>query len=146
MTDELKKPTTLWELMDGVCEAIDAAPFNYNQAYWVVDAKKGFMSCVNEYDTPLPKEVCGTAYCRAGWMAMLSGSDEVSLTPGQNNIYEWASDKLKQAGIPMEDILELFSGGAVGGTPGTPEYVAAGIAGVRTFMAKHEQKLKSTQL
>ena len=91
-------------------------------------------------------EMCGTAYCRAGWMLSILYDGPVS--DGDYSISAQAYRLLGEAGVPPEDIEDLFKGSQAGpiSTWGTPGYVQKGIDGMRAFMAKHEKKLKKAQL
>lgn len=135
------RPETVYELCEMVCEAIELRPLNYIQQWWHADAKDW-----NE-------AACGTAYCRAGWMAALLRR---SKGPCEDDdfIIKTAFNVLRSAGVPSSATDLLFQGGAIGAetpgrsTPGvgTPDYIATGIKGMRDFMSTYEQKLRHARI
>ena len=134
------RPETVYELCEMVCEAIKERPLNYVQHRWHTDA-----SAWN-------REACGTAYCRAGWMASFLKKGKGPCVD-EDFIAYIAKHVLNEAGADYWDVSNLFDGGALvreahGQAPGigTPAYTAAGIQGMRNFMDKHEQKLKHARI
>lgn len=134
------RPETVYELCEMVCEAIAERPLNYVQQRWHTDAKAW------------NKEACGTAYCRAGWMASFLRKGSGPCTD-DGYIHRTATAALVDAGADPRETARLFDGGAisfstVGPTPaiGTPAYVEAGIKGMRRFMDRYEQKLKHARI
>ena len=136
MTDQ-GKPETLYELCEQVCEAIATRPSNYCQEQWSVPA------CQVDSKDPNQREVCGTAYCRAGWMvALTSDSKELPI-----DISGAAIGLLCKANIPLYAIDRLFRGGAC--LPlehGEEGYATEGVRGMREFMSLHETALKGAPL
>lgn len=134
------KPENLWDLCEGVCIAIKEKPDNYFQGAYSVDAKD-----IHASRQTGRKEVCGTAFCRAGWMVAQLRPPKLSASDWNNDyISTHAENLLSAAGIPSADIEDLFAGGACSDYRfGTPEYVAEGIAGMRAFMTKHEALLRA---
>ena len=129
------RPETVYELCEQVCEAIAERPLNYVQQKWSTEA-----SAWNE-------GACGTAYCRAGWIAAILKKSKGPVLAGDVFIHKTAKKVLETAGVPEEEVLNLFSGSACGlWRTGTPEYTAAGIKGMRDFMTKHEAKLKAARI
>ena len=137
----MSKPETLYDLCDQVCEHIAERPLNYYQGWWAKKAKD--VPGIDEHP-----EACGTAYCRAGWMmAILENKPQEYTEPWQRSpISVKAHALFNDAGVPEDDVRELFSGTAVKGMPGTANYVEDGIHGMREFMAKHEDKLRARKL
>lgn len=140
-----ERPTTAWELCEGVCDAIEHAPANYYQEAFAIaaedlrDSGRGAVSA----------EMCGTAFCRAGWMcAIMDAQDKAREPEGWMGIdlYNPAVRCLRAAGIPREEIDNLFDGGVCKGDYGTESYVKSGIAGMKAFMERHEEKLKAHKL
>jgi hypothetical protein len=134
------KPETLYDLCDLVCESIATSPANYFQGRWAIPVRN--ISKPNSTG-------CGTAFCRAGWMvahlrpAGRMPTQELSL----GMISETAVGLLTKAGVPPEDIADLFSGSALYNLSyDTPEYAEEGIAGMQRFMAKHSDKLKAARV
>ena len=131
------RPETVWELCEQVCEAIQERPLNYAQESWVSDAEEW-----NE-------GACGTAYCRAGWIASLLHESNVPCKD-VTVIHTLASSVLHGAGVSHEDISALFGGGAVGcmthAKVGTKAYVRAGVKGMREMMEKYEAQLRAARI
>lgn len=146
MTED-RKLETLWDLCDAVCQQIEAKPLNYNQGSWeepiaVVIRNKGRGVFQDE-------EACGTAFCRAGHMcAILDAERGKRVGYGQHgNIELRAKRMLIGAGCSYLDVEDLFRGSACEpSTFGTRSYVAEGIEGMRCFMARYADQLKSTKL
>lgn len=136
----LKKPTTAYQLLGQVCEAIALAPGNYYQEDYAIDPK--YIGAGNA-------EACGTAFCRAGWMCALM-EDDKARTPDEWDRMDLdgpPTQLLLDAGISGEEISDLFGGGACGTARyGTKAYIKAGVKGVKDFMKKHEAALKATKL
>lgn len=138
---DTNRPADLYELCEQTCEAIELCPTNYYQASWAESAKGRF-----------GKEACGTAFCRAGHMVAILTEDRK--TPEewrQLGVYGYisnvATNLFLQAGVSDADIGNLFAGGACGSCqPGSTEYVARGIAGMRRFMEKWEPQLRAAKL
>ena len=130
---------TLYELMEQTAEHIEEKPGNYYQDDYACSVE----DAVSWGDMKVQGEPCGTAYCRAGWMASIAANRVVD---SDDHIYNATSKALMRAGIPELEIEHLFDGGVVKGTPGTKSYAKAGAKGVRAFMKKHETKLKATEL
>lgn len=145
------KPETAWDLCELTCDAIAERPLNYYQGSWASAAALCWRE--DHGREPPPEELCGTAYCRAGWMASLAGIIDGTVVTDMDGIYSrrrkienFARDLLHRVGADVEDINQLFSGGSVGGAMGTPDHVANGIRGMRAFMAKYEAGLKATPI
>lgn len=135
-----ERPTNAYELCERVCEAIAAHPLNYYQDYWIT-RKRDLPSALR-----VPENECGTAYCRAGWMVQVADGRVVERV--SRRAFELLGD-VAEDGQFTEDIwhlFETFEGDAMDLTPGTPEYIAEGIAGLRHFMAKYEARLKATPI
>jgi hypothetical protein len=141
-----RKPRTAWELCEQACKAIAENPLNYCQAMW-----KSRRGCdVDEFgrdsegagselppELDLPENTCGTAFCRAGWLVVLHDGKDA-------NPVKWERRALELLG--MNHVGKLFDGGEVEGAPGSPDYVKAGVSGLRAFMAEHEAHLKAHRL
>lgn len=134
---------TLWEACEMTCESIALRPKNYFQEQWatktlLIEAVYG--PDARKLGPASTEEACGTAYCRAGWMlSHITGGDVTD-----HNISEIMRGHMKNAGIPIQDALDLFSGDACGTRSwNTKDYVESGVRGLREFMAKHEEKLKA---
>lgn len=135
------KTITLYDLCERTCESIKLSPPNYRQESWAVRA------------ADYVPGTCGTAFCRAGWMmAHVQKPQSTEAWCRMSNegfIKNDAYKLLKDAGIPDIAITELFSGAAVQhallriAKQGSRNYVAAGVEGMRVFMATHEAKLKA---
>ena len=145
----MERPSNLYDLCDQVCESIAARPQNYMQQRWAATEPKRTLEVECGSDTAArliaKHEMCGTAYCRAGWMLSILRDGPVN---EQHNISNTVMNLLHKAGVPPSDTDKLFNGSQAGplSTWGTPGYVQKGITGVREFMAKHEQTLKNAQL
>lgn len=131
---------TLYDLCEGVIQAIETQHGNYFQGLWCVPVESLRVNVSYNYIG-----ACGTAYCRAGWMIALAEASNKKLTNMQ--IHRKANALLRKAGIRQEVIDQLFSGDACSGfTPGSPAYAKAGADGVRQFMALYEKELKNVRL
>jgi len=147
----MERPRNLYELCEQTCESMELAPLNYYQGYWAAPVR-----AVQGHTGVEHQEACGTAYCRAGWMiANLEGKALPTEGDGVDTVHYGTRAKkmLYQAGIPDIDIEHLFAGEALMREKdiprakwGTPEYVAAGVEGLRNFMAKHEAKLRAAKI
>lgn len=135
------KATNAYELLEQVCEAIAAHPLNYYQDRYVANRGEGADDLPKELDTPANE--CGTAFCRAGWIVQLHDRRKLAYDEYEYRAMELLGALGEDAEDPYFDVVDLFAGGAVEGAPGSPEYVAEGIAGIRKFMAKHEAHLKA---
>jgi hypothetical protein len=155
---EFGNPKTLYELCEQTIEAIEARPMNYYQDAWSADAK---LTVAQHLAPKEQHEVCGTAYCRAGWMAAILGETQPKTGALATRLFQ-------EAGISFDDIRELFAAtdewefyayndafreGAEDdedddaiARPGSPEYIKAGVGGLRDFMAEHEATLKKARL
>ena len=138
-------PKNLWELCEQAVDAILMRPLNYYQDDFATDADTVM---VND-DYEVKEGVCGTAYCRAGWMECILG------IPDYNIAGDIARQLLEDAGIDDDDIDALFT--STGGgkytnakgfneKPGTKAYARAGADGLKRFMKKHEMRLKAAKL
>lgn len=146
---------TLYDLCEAVCEAITMQPNNYCQERYATDAE----SWIRTHNRST-EGVCGTAFCRAGWMmAILDGERGITRTTKQwtnarnyVRIERESRKLLAKAGIPEVDIHNLFRAGSLDPAGvcsddiGTEAYVKAGIAGMRRFMDVHEVKLKAYKI
>lgn len=160
------KPETLYDVCELTAQAIEGSPANYYQGRWATEAK-GLMEV---YNPEVAKEACGTAFCRAGWMCAITDK----INPQEQETWEMddkiaghATRMLIRAGIPEIDISWLFSGAAIDfeqqekvfgrkflregeslPSPqiGTEAYAKAGAEGMRNFMAKWEEQLKSVKV
>jgi hypothetical protein len=139
----MDRPTTLWEMMEQVADSIESQPLNYYQGVWARSASLQY-----------GREACGTAYCRAGWMAAIGHDRAIT---DESAIALYAEQLLYRAGIPIDAINDLFSGIAIGREcrdlgqyrepqPGTPQYAKKGADGVRNFMREFEPALKAARL
>lgn len=131
----MNEPTTLYDLLDEVCTMIQAQPLNYYQESWTTPAR---------YVTS--SEACGTAYCRAGWMAAVGMNKNV----GEDDVVGYAYRLMQEAGFKNSEFIYLFGANQVcrvtSAPPGTAKYAEAGAAGVRAFMNKHEDRLRAAKL
>ena len=143
------RPKNLYDLCDQVCESIAARPQNYMQQRWASTDPQRTLEIECGVDTAKrltsQHEMCGTAYCRAGWMMSILYDGPVD---EDINIDRRAHILLEEAGVPGPEVVSLFVGSQAGllNTWGTPEYVQRGIDGMRKFMDRHEQKLKNARL
>ena len=136
-----RKPRTAWELCERVCEAIAAHPGGYLQEMWVTRGKKVIGRAMS---ASLPrKEICGTAFCRAGWL--IEVADGAGAAAAMACSWEARANAL--LGVPHSATHNLFAASALGALkPGTKAYVREGIAGLRRFMKAHEAHLKARVL
>lgn len=103
-------------------------------------------------DSPAP--ACGTVGCVAGWVTALKSPVLLANRPLRNSLHNW-DGAVRQHGYNVHDFArhtlglttwqsgELFSGTAVTGTPGTPEYARQGADHIARFQAEHEEQLKA---
>lgn len=141
------KSMSLYELCEEICTAIAERPTNYYQEAYVVDAKAVAMYKLGISETKATsREICGTAYCRAGWMVALTKKSGTLFSSLQ--IARQAGGMLFKAGIPARAIEDLFAGGACGSGNqwASPAYIEAGIAGMRDFMKEYETLLKKASV
>jgi hypothetical protein len=138
---------TLYKVLSEVAEAIEASPQNYYQSDWACPVEVPFVD--EKGRDPKEGEACGTAFCRAGWMAALTAPDADTKTPEDWNglgghIHATATRMLRMAGVDDLDISALFDGNAIPGHLkwGTKAYAKAGAAGVRQFQKEHAAELK----
>jgi hypothetical protein len=143
MTNKKKAAAqTAYELLGRVCKAIKAHPLNYCQADWMQKRDPDIDDAAPlARSLDVPENVCGTAYCVAGWVVRLHEGRDPDTTAG---ISKKASSLLGMDDDVAYD--ELFAVGYVSGVPGTPEYVAAGVKHVRDFMKTHAAHLKARSL
>lgn len=107
----------------------------------------------------LKKETaCGTAFCRAGWVAMLRGraslwqstfadqlvvANFLSHPHDTEPVWTWARRLL---GLTHEQAEELFGGSAVDGDPGTTRHARLGARGIEEFQKKYARQLRATKV
>ena len=100
----------------------------------------------------LSEEACGTAFCRAGWMAAIMDPAIAKANPtnldDMTAIYQPMRSLLVDAGCGEEAVEQLFGGGSgtIGYTWGTKAYAKAGAKGVKTFMKRYASELKAVKL
>ena len=140
------KAETLWELCEQVCESIAAQPANYFQHSWAIKAESARNMALSCNRDPERKkqiehtEVCGTAYCRAGWMMAHLRGKAVTYNEGDQ-----AMDLLRAARIECGTLFSSEEAGPLAEW-GTPEYVQRGVDGMRKFMEANEAKLRAFQI
>jgi hypothetical protein len=131
---EFGSPQNLYELMEQAAEAILTSPEHYYQDNWSEPAR-------NLYPD---KEVCGTAYCRAGWMENILGVSVDGCT---------ARRLLHEAEIDRADLFlaqnyrtEYNADFTYELRRGSPEYATAGANGIKKFMARNKEQLLAARL
>jgi hypothetical protein len=141
-TDDKPRPANAYELCERACEEIAAHPLNYYQDLFVASRELGGLP--TELD--VPENECGTAFCRAGWLAYIVDGKVNSPTHAEDRATELLLGPDPGTGLSY-DVADLFDPFFdESGHPGTPEYVAQGVRGLRVFMATWEKHLKTTPI
>ena len=129
--------TTSWELLEDVVKTIDQEPKRFDWAIWTNTDADYYLPA---QDAP----ACGTTGCIAGWVNLLTASDERGVRS------PWDA----RSWFPRELATELsalflgmgdYSHGPLerGRGETCTEYVARGLSAIRAFMEKHEEALKA---
>jgi len=153
--------TNVYDLLMDVARAIEEEPRRYNQEDWHARVAP----CEVYEATTESGPSCGTVACRAGWIVELAGHWDSDPDPA---IVWWGGGIAGAArqilgvtwgGLTDEereedaafgrDVADLFDGSALCDLDnqvaiGTPEYAAAGAAGVREFAEKWKERLLAT--
>ena len=142
------KAKTLYEACEQAVEAIELQPLNYSQEHWanpIEDIVRFHYMDGCEDAAQRAKEACGTAYCRAGHIMCAVKDGPVTAKTAESGARKLMVDEAK---IPIGEVMRLFGGGAAGPKEsyGTEEYVRRGADGLREFMQKYEEQLKSVDL
>ena len=153
--------TNAYDLLMDVAAVIEEEPRRYNQEDWLVRVEPSEVYEGKVESGPS----CGTVGCRAGWIVELAGAWDKDAD--KDPIVTWFGGGVAGAarrilGVnwgrsPGEEyaremqfdmaITRLFDGAALSGRDlriGTPEYAAAGAAGVREFAETWKERLLAT--
>lgn len=135
------KPKTAYDLLARVAEHIVEEPTRYDQDRW---CRLGKRAIRKEFGFA---PACVTMACRAGWIVGLhDGLRSKHLT----SVDMWPNPVARRANDILDmgswDTDELFAGGNIVGNPGTVKYAREGARGIRQFMKKHAEHLKSRLL
>lgn len=140
----MAKPKTAYELLNNVCKAILRQPKQYYQNEFCLTPaeRKSSMYLYNDNEI---KELCGTAFCRAGFVVVEHDGYKAKPRDWEDRAEEILNIN-EASGDTAQDWQRLVQASFFNAKPGTRDYAREDVRGVRAFMKDHKPFLSRTLL
>jgi len=163
-TTPLPKPANAYEACHMAANMIATNPWAYYQAGFCVHRSEVRLAVAHSWNDlvklddnlNLPENVCGSAYCRIGWVVTLAmpAADPTDIVRQPTLGHDWVRRMrylfgidydawMQNVGVFVKYLDEIMAAGAVGFPYGSEEYALEGARGLRAFTDAHRERLEA---